>query len=112
MEQSKIDWFVANNAGKLKNDKMVFVKEKMATLSDDKFALIQTTSLMSPVLVWVVSFFFGYLGLDRFIIGSVGAGVAKLLTFGGFGIWWLIDLFIIAGKTKERNFNKLAAFLM
>lgn len=112
MEQSKIDWFVANNAGKLKDDKMVYVKERMATMSDDKFALIQTTNLMSPTLVWVVSFFFGYLGLDRFIIGSVGAGIAKLLTFGGFGIWWLIDLFIIAGKTKERNFNKLVAFLM
>ena len=112
MEQSKIDWFVANNAGKLKDDKMLYVKQKMATMSDDKFALIQTTNLMSPVLVWVVSFFFGYLGLDRFIIGSVGAGVAKLLTFGGFGLWWLIYLFIIGGKTKERNFNKLAAFLM
>ena len=112
MEQSKIDWFVANNAGKLKDDKMLYVKQKMATMSDDKFALIQTTNLMSPVLVWVVSFFFGYLGLDRFIIGSVGAGVAKLLTFGGFGLWWLIDLFIIGGKTKERNFNKLVPLLM
>ena len=112
MEQSKIDWFVANNAGKLKDDKMVYVKGRLETMSDDKFALIQSTSLMSPTLVWVVSFFFGYLGIDRFMIGSVGAGVAKLLTFGGFGLWWLIDLFIIAGKTKERNFNKLAAFIM
>lgn len=112
MEQSKIDWFVANNAGKLTNEKMMYVKEKMTKMSDDKFALIQSTSLMSPTLVWVVSFFFGYLGIDRFMVGSIGAGVAKLLTFGGFGLWWLIDLFIIGGKTRENNFNKLATFLM
>jgi len=112
MEQSKIDWFVANNSGKLSSDKMALVTEKMKTISDDKFALIQTTSLMSPTLVWVISFFFGYLGIDRFMIGSVGAGVGKLLTFGGFGLWWLIDLFIIGGKTRENNFKKISAFML
>ena len=112
MEQSKIDWFVANNSGKLSSDKMALVTEKMKTMSDDKFALIQSTSLMSPTLVWVISFFFGYLGIDRFLVGSVGAGVVKLLTFGGFGIWWLIDLFIIAGKARENNFKKISAFML
>ena len=81
-------------------------------MGDDKFALLQSTSLTSPVLVWVVSFFFGYLGIDRFLVGSVGAGVVKLLTCGGFGLWWLIDLFIIAGKAKENNFKKIAAFIL
>lgn len=112
MEQSKIDWFVTNNGNKLKQDKLNLVVEKMKTMGDDKFALLQSTSLTSPVLVWVVSFFFGYLGIDRFIVGSVGAGVAKLLTCGGFGLWWLIDLFIIAGKAKENNFKKIAAFIL
>lgn len=112
MEQSKIDWFVSNNSGKLAADKMQFVTEKMKTMSDDKFALLQTTSLTSPVVVWVVSFFFGYLGIDRFMVGSTGAGVAKLLTFGGFGLWWLIDLFLIGKAAKAKNFNKIAAFLM
>ena len=112
MEQSKIDWFVTNNGNKLKQDKLNLVVEKMKTMGDDKFALLQSTSLTSPVLVWVVSFFFGYLGIDRFMVGSVGAGVAKLLTGGGFGIWWLIDLFLIGKAAKTRNFNKLAVFLM
>lgn len=107
MEQSKIDWFVANNAGKLKDDKMLYVKQKMATMSDDKFALIQTTNLMSPVLVWVVSFFFGYLGLDRFIIGSVGAGVACSLSaasvFGGSSIY----LSLAEKPRKETSTNSL-----
>ena len=112
MEQSKIDWFVANNSGKLSADKMQLVVEKMKTMSDDKFALLQTTSLTSPVVVWVVCLFFGYICIDRFMVGSVGAGVAKLLTGGGFGLWWFIDLFLIGKAAKEKNFNKLSAFLM
>ncbi|MBQ9440216.1 MAG: TM2 domain-containing protein [Paludibacteraceae bacterium] len=112
MEQSKIDFFVANNSDKLPSDKMAMITEKMKTMTDDKFALLSNVRFTSPTLVWVVSFFFGYLGIDRFLVGSVGAGVGKLLTFGGFGIWWLIDLFIISGMAKENNFKKISSFLI
>lgn len=112
MEQSKIDWFVANNSDKFAADKMQLIVEKMQTMSDDKFVLLQTTSLTNPTVALVLSLFCGWLGLDRFIIGDVGAGVAKLLTFGGCGIWWFIDLFLIGRAARTKNFNKLAIFLM
>ena len=38
----------------------------------------------------------GYLGLDRFYKGEVGWGIVKLLTLGGAGIWYLVDLAIAA----------------
>ena len=44
MEQSKIDWFVTNNGNKLKQDKLNLVVEKMKTMGDDKFALLQSTA--------------------------------------------------------------------
>lgn len=31
----------------------------------------------------------------------------KLITCGGFGIWWLIDLFLIMGATREKNLQKI-----
>ena len=112
MEQCKIDLFVAQNSSKLPADKMVLVVEKLKTMSDERFSMLQSKSLTSPVVVWVVSFFFGALGIDRFIVGSVGAGVVKLLTGGGFGLWWFIDLFLIGKAAKENNYKKLSLYLM
>ncbi len=50
------------------------------------------------VLTLIMSIIFGQLGVDRFIMGHVGLGILKLLTFGGCGIWWLIDWILIATK--------------
>lgn len=44
----------------------------------------------------LLSFFLGGLGIDRFYLGYTGLGIAKLLTFGGLGIWALIDFIMIA----------------
>jgi len=46
----------------------------------------------------VMSILFGSLGVDRFMMGQIGMGVLKLITMGGFGIWWLIDVIMIASK--------------
>lgn len=111
MENSKIETFVAAKMSMLTPTHLAVVKEKMASMPDDKLPVMLSVEMKNPTIVWVVSFFFGYLGIDRFIIGSIGAGVGKLLTFGGLGIWWLVDLFIIGKKTRENNYTKLMPFL-
>ncbi|MEI6091066.1 MAG: TerB N-terminal domain-containing protein [bacterium] len=55
-------------------------------------------------LALFLSIFFGWLGLDRFYLLQPKYGIIKLLTFGGFGIWWLIDIIIIFNKAKN-EFN-------
>ncbi len=50
------------------------------------------------VLALIMSILFGSLGVDRFIMGHVGLGILKLITLGGCGIWWLVDVILIATK--------------
>ena len=57
---------------------------------------------------WVVALLFsillGGLGVDRFYMGYVWQGILKLITLGGLGIWWLIDIILIVTK---HNFGKV-----
>ncbi len=48
------------------------------------------------LITLLISFFLGGLGVDRFYLGHIGLGVAKLLTLGGCGAWALIDFVLIA----------------
>lgn len=57
------------------------------------------------IFALLMSIFFGNLGVDRFILGHVWLGILKLITFGGFGIWWLIDLILIATKYPFKNIH-------
>ena len=60
-------------------------------------------SSKSYVTALLLSFFFGVFGVDRFYLGHVGVGLGKLFTFGGLGIWALIDFILIATKNVKDN---------
>ena len=60
-----------------------------------------TTPRISPgarskLTAGLLGIFLGGLGVHRFYLGYTGIGIAKLLTFGGCGIWALVDLILIA----------------
>ncbi len=47
-------------------------------------------------------FFLGTLGIHRFYVGRGLSGFFQLITFGGFGIWTLVDLIVIVcGDFKD-----------
>lgn len=52
------------------------------------------------LLTLLMSVFFGSIGVDRFLMGHVGLGLLKLFTAGGCGVWYIIDIILIATKYK------------
>lgn len=56
----------------------------------------------------ILSILLGELGIDRFYLGYTGLGILKLITGGGFGIWWLVDIILIAtGKLTAKDGSEL-----
>jgi hypothetical protein len=50
----------------------------------------------------LLSIFLGWFGVDRFYMGQPLLGIGKLVTGGGCGVWWLIDVILIAtGSAKD-----------
>ena len=62
-----------------------------------------TVKQVNWTLALIMSIFFGYLGIDRFIMVHVWQGVLKLITLGGCGIWSIIDIILIATKHPFQN---------
>lgn len=111
MDQQKLDMYLMTNQKNFPQEKIMLLKEKLATIDDDKFSMISMVELKSPTTNLILSLFFGGLGVDRFMLGDTGMGVLKLLTGGVCGILSIIDWFTIQNKTKEYNFNKIMALL-
>jgi hypothetical protein len=62
--------------------------------------------LLLPAVL--LCFWFGVFGVHRFFVGKVGTGLLMLFTFGGLGIWALIDLIIlICGAFTDSDGRKL-----
>ncbi|TQJ40453.1 TM2 domain-containing protein [Arthrobacter sp. SLBN-112] len=65
----------------------------------------------SFVTTWILSLLLGTFGADRFYLGKIGSGVAKLLTAGGLGIWSIVDLVMtLTGNTRDKDRRPLDGY--
>lgn len=50
----------------------------------------------SRLVALLLAWFLGVFGAHRFYVGKIGTAVAMIFTFGGLGIWALVDIIMIA----------------
>ncbi|PSO44658.1 hypothetical protein BRC21_01090 [Candidatus Saccharibacteria bacterium SW_7_54_9] len=56
------------------------------------------------MVTFLLSLLLGGLGADRFYLAKIGTGILKLITAGGFGIWYLVDLILIlTGNMQDKS---------
>ncbi len=87
------------------------LEDKLEHVDDDRYAIISSVELKDPTTTLVISILLGELGIDRFMIESIGMGVLKLLTAGCCGILWIYDMCTISNKVKELNYNEMMKIL-
>lgn len=111
MDQQRLDMYIMTNQKYFPEEKLVYLRDKLATADDSKFAMLSTISFKDPMIITIVSIFLGGLGIDRFMLGDTGMGILKLLTGGCCGVLTIIDWFTVGKKAKEKNFNSIMMLL-
>ena len=111
MEQQKVDMFLMSYGKYFEGHQLMMLRDKLTALDDSKFIQLQAANLKDPTTLLIVSIIGGHFGIDRFLLGEVGLGIAKLLTCGGLGIWTMVDWFLIMGRTREMNMQRVQSVL-
>ena len=111
MDIQKVDMFIMANGKYFEAYHLPQIHDRLLALDDSKWIMLQSIDYKDPNTSLIVSILAGQMGIDRFIIGDTGLGIGKLLTCGGFGIWTIVDWFMIKKATKEKNLLKLQTLL-
>lgn len=102
-----VDTFTLSNWAKMKmikSDTQVTDAESNRTYTASQIPGV--FSEKEYLVAVLFSIFLGYFGVDRFYMGQVGMGIGKLLTFGGCGIWYLIDIIMIATRSSNDSLGR------
>lgn len=111
MTTEKVDSYFLANKQMFPDEKIMYIREKMLAMDESRFGMIDSMTFKNPTVVLIVSILVGYFGIDRFLIGDIGMGFLKLITAGGAGIWWIVDIFVTYKKAREQNFAKIMTMI-
>ena len=66
------------------------------------------TSSIDWLALFLLTFFVGVLGVHRFYVGKIGTGALMLITLGGLGVWFLVDLLlVVTGQFTNKDGQKI-----
>ena len=66
------------------------------------------TNSIDWLALFLLTFFVGVLGVHRFYVGKIGTGALMLITLGGLGVWFLVDLLlVVTGQFTNKDGQKI-----
>lgn len=84
-------------------------------LSAEQLAMVQSeleNKGKSKILMYVLWWFTGVFGGHRYYLGDIGYAIGMTLTLGGFGLWALIDVFLIGSRFEKKQRDLEADIIM
>lgn len=111
MDSVRVDRYLEYTRGYFPQKDLPFIRQALLSMDEDRFAIVAATQFRDPFVIFLTSIFLGYLGIDRFVIGDIGMGVFKLLTFWILMLVPIIDLFFIKARVRRKNYLLLASFV-
>jgi TM2 domain-containing membrane protein YozV len=84
---------------------VVSVDALRAARAEAEYADVRKSTAVAYAL-WAVC---GIFGGHRFYLGDTGRSIAMLFTFGGLGVWTLVDGLFIPGRVRAVNRDRRAA---
>lgn len=111
MSPEKVDMYIMSNKDFFPSDKIMLLREKLLATDEAKFIAVSAFSMKNPTTFLILSILLGVIGIDRFMLGDIGMGILKLLTWGLCLILWIVDICTIMNKVRERNYNDVMLLL-
>ena len=93
---NKLPSSVKNSLGKMPSEQQAVFEEEYSRKK------------RNPVLLLILAILFP---IHFFLEGRVGMGLLYWITIGGFGIWWIIEIFLVWGRTNRYNEDQSKALL-
>lgn len=106
MTQEQIDQFVLDNSEKILPEFVDTLRQRLQN-ADEATAQTAFSQTRNSTLMLVMAVLLGGLGVDRFMLGQKFLGILKLITGGGFFMWYIIDLFTVKDRTRKYNTKKI-----
>ena len=105
MEKHEVRDFLSSHRDYFHPSHEVRLEDELLAADENKTYDIKHAELVNPTKIMMVSYFVGFLGIDRFMLGDNAMGALKLFTLGGFGILTFVDWFTLGSNLKEKNYK-------
>ena len=100
IEAEELIKLVSSKIGEKKTQRLI----KKANKKLEKKNMPPLSGGKSQIIALVLALLVGGLAIHRFYLGYVWQGIVQILTAGGCGIWWLIDVIrIVTGDLKPKD---------